>query len=367
MRRGWFHAGSRESSVAARHSCFDPTQSTTDPRMSRLPTARALRPRTAAVAVLVCAALQVLPGIAAESEVIAPDAIVRSAPFDVAPELARVHVGDKLPADDQAQGAWRRVRLPDGRHGFLRDVDAKVVALSPPVPGLPPQTPAAEPDDPAPFPLRPATSTGLPAPAPQGETQRDNTQKKETQTPEPPAAETLFGVMFGLLPVGNLRGTSSNGMQSSDVSGDSFFAVAVATFLDVAASPYFAIGASPQVIFRVKSDGSTGPSATEFDLRGRLTGRLPMSPTTRVYGRLSPAYSIISFPTAPPNVRSVPNPQGFMVDFSVGAEVALLPKLFVVVDLGYQLGFQSSSQDNGGTSFDGSRYLHIGGGLAIAL
>jgi hypothetical protein len=172
-------------------------------------------------------------------------------------------------------------------------------------------------------------------------------------------------VMLETLPVGTLKATTANG--NSNASVDSVFAWAVAAFLDVPASPYLTVGISPQVIFRVKGDGSANQSATEFDLRGRLTGRLPLSPTARVYGRLSPAYSIISLPAPPSNATSRPDPKGFLVDFSVGTEVALLPDLFIVIDLGYQLGFQSSTTADGTATFDGSRYLHIGGGLAVAL
>ena len=149
-------------------------------------------------------------------------------------------------------------------------------------------------------------------------------------------------------------------------STDSAFAVAVAPFVDIALSPEFAIGASLQVIFRVRGDGSTGESAKEFDLRVRLTARKPMSPNVRVFGRLSPAYSSISIPASPTGAPTIPDPQGFLVDFSVGTEVALLPNLFLVVDLGYQAGFQSSSTSDG-NSFNGTRYLHLGGGLAIGL
>lgn len=52
---------------------------------------------------------------AAEAQVTAPEAVVRSAPFDVAPELARVHAGDVLPADDQPAGEWSRVQLRFGK------------------------------------------------------------------------------------------------------------------------------------------------------------------------------------------------------------------------------------------------------------
>src|SRR5215831_42602 len=63
---------------------------------------------------------------AGEAVVSVPECSVRSAPFEVAPEVARLHAGDKLTADDQAQGAWRRVKLPDGRFGLVHDRDLQV-------------------------------------------------------------------------------------------------------------------------------------------------------------------------------------------------------------------------------------------------
>ena len=168
--------------------------------------------------------------------------------------------------------------------------------------------------------------------------------------------------MFELLPVGTLMATESNGKTSRDGSVDSRFAVAVAPALDIAASPYFAMGVSPKVVFRVKGENASARSATEFDFRFRLTGRVPLSQSTRVYGRVSPGFSLISLPDADGN-----DPKGFVIDTSVGIEVAVLPRLFVVVDLGYQVGFQSSKSPAADVTFDGTRYLHLGGGLAVGL
>ena len=70
---------------------------------------------------------------------------------------------------------------------------------------------------------------------------------------KPQAGPTLLGVTFEILPVGTLRATEAG---TTNVSIDSAFAVAVAMALDFPASPYFAIGLSPKVIFRVKNDGT---------------------------------------------------------------------------------------------------------------
>ncbi len=183
---------------------------------------------------------------------------------------------------------------------------------------------------------------------------------QRAEAERPAAGPTLLGVMFELLPVGTLSATPSGG---SNVSADTVFAVAVAPFIDGPLSPYVALGFSPQMVFRVKGDGSSNESAKELDLRARLTGRVPLSPRVRVFGRFSPAFSIVFLPSPPATSSNQPSdPKGFLMDFSVGTEVAVLPNLFVVTDLGYQAGFLSSLDGDLHTS-----YLHLGAGFAIGL
>ncbi len=346
---------------------------------------------------------------AADLDLTAPESIVRSAPFEVAPEIARVHAGDKLSCDDQAQGSWRRVQLKDGRGGFIHDADARVV-VAPVVPAKPAATAAATgpqkvrvavlelgvrasaaadapilrmlhqndevlayPDPQsgwrriegaegqggfvpeaglamaeAPPPAAVPISTGAPQPA------------AAPTPPETAADQTLLGVLFEIMPAGTL---SASEVGAGSASSDTAFSVAIAPFLDVPVLPNFALGFSPQIIFGVKGSNAA-QSATEYDLRARLTTRYPMAPNAQVYARFSPAYSLISVPSPPPGVS---NPAGLVLDFSVGAEIEVLPKLFVVIDVGYQIGFQSTT-DVDGTQVDfDSRYLHLGAGLAVGL
>jgi hypothetical protein len=77
-----------------------------------------------------CAALASTTAGAAERTVTVPETVVRTAPAEVAPEMARAHAGETLSADEQAQGGWRRVQLPDGRYGFVHDADTKAAAES---------------------------------------------------------------------------------------------------------------------------------------------------------------------------------------------------------------------------------------------
>ncbi len=290
----------------------------------------------AAIAVALARVLAVgTPAEAAEVELLVPEAVVRTAPFDVAPELAQVKAGDRLTADDQANGPWRRVRLPDGRFGFVRDADVKVASPAP-----------------SPQPATPAAALAVAA--------------QRAPEPDPSTSKpTRLGVVFSILPVGTLAVRENiQGSGSTNASVDSAFAVAVAPTLDILASPYFSFGLSPQVIFRVGGAGSSAQSAKEVDIRARLTGRLPVSSAgTAVYARLSPGFSMVVFPTPRSDEASVPDPKGFVVDLSVGTEIAVLPRLLAVIDLGYQLGLQSA--DIGDTTFEGTRYLHLGAGLAV--
>lgn len=68
---------------------------------------------------------------AAEVNVTTPEAAVRTAPFGVAPVLARVHAGDRLSGDADVQPGWLRVQLTDGRSGFLPMADAQLTVNSP--------------------------------------------------------------------------------------------------------------------------------------------------------------------------------------------------------------------------------------------
>ena len=266
-----------------------------------------------AAAIVIFATLPAIAARAADREVTADEAIVRSAPFDVAPEIARVRAGDRLPADDQPQGVWRRVQLRRAASGSCAMRTCKSRRLRWPPRRRRRATPPSQRSTPATAPATTPTPVArVRAPAPV-----DN---------KPQAGPSLFGVVFEILPVGMLRATES-GTTATNASIDSAFAVAVATALDFPASPYFAVGISPKVIFRVKADGSEGlQSSTQYDFRLRLTGRAPLSRTTRVYARVSPGYSMISVPAPAPNqVVALGDPKGFLVDTSVGVEVARCP------------------------------------------
>jgi hypothetical protein len=297
-----------------------------------------------------CAAASLTATARAETRaVVTPETPVRSAPFEVAPEIARLRAGDRVVADDAADDAakhgWRRVRLADGRFGFVREADTEPRPDEPPA--APPPPPASE-DAVAASPPAPATPSAPSSPPP------------ARPPAEPAAGPALLGVTLELLPVGTLDMKSPAGDRATR---DAVFALGVAPFLDVAASPYLAFGLSPQVIFRVKADGDEGQSAKQFDVRGRITARLPLSPKVRAFARFSPGLSWLDLPrlTASGGAElDRPRPWGFVMGGAVGTEVAVLPNLSVVTNLGYQFGFQDSTDGEIHTS-----YLHVGAGFAI--
>lgn len=344
---------------------------------------------------------------AAEVDVVAREVVVRSAPFDVAPEVARVHAGDKLSGNDQPSGEWRFVKLPDGRGGYLHEADVKLVAPPPAVavPGAPASPPApqsarvialelgvrATPGDAAPvtkmlrqndrvvvlpelkdgwrsvqlsdgqrgfvqeaglkLDAAPAPAIAAVALAP------ESVAPPPSPTPEHPDAQ--LGLLFELLPTGSVSATELG----SELSSDTAVTVAVAPFIDFPLSPYAALGFSPQFVFGVKGTNATS-SATEYDLRARLTGRYPVSAGGAIYGRLSPGYSIVSAPNLPPGVS---NPAGFLIDVSAGAEIVINPQVSLALELGYQAGFQSTTDTNGAQADLKTRYLHLGVGFLLPL
>jgi hypothetical protein len=99
---------------------------------------------------------------AGEAVVKTPETVVRSAPYEVAPVIARLRAGFRLPADDRPQGDWRRVQLPDGRFGLVHDADVQVTAGPSPAPPAPPPVTVAPP----PLPTYPPPLPKYPPPQP---------------------------------------------------------------------------------------------------------------------------------------------------------------------------------------------------------
>lgn len=92
-------------------------------------------------------------------EVSVGEAVVRSAPSDAAPVIASLPLGTNLGPADPAKGQWRRARLQDGRWGFVRVLEVRVLERAP-VAAATPTVPLATAPAPAPAGCEPICSPG---------------------------------------------------------------------------------------------------------------------------------------------------------------------------------------------------------------
>jgi hypothetical protein len=187
-----------------------------------------------------------------------------------------------------------------------------------------------------------------------------------------PAKPAALGLQLSVMPSGQLSAHASQNGMTFDDTADTDTATALAPFFDYALTRNFTLGVSPQVIFNVKGTNGNG-SATEYDFRARITAQANLSPRLLVFGRVSPAYSIIDMPASFWNQLagtgvSATSPKGFLVDASIGLNGQILPNALLGVDIGYQWGFQTMTATGAGGSVDfdlRTRYLHFGVGFAV--
>jgi hypothetical protein len=98
--------------------------------------------------------------------------------------------------------------------------------------------------------------------------------------------------------------------------------------------PNFAVGIAPRYVLGLKAKDVEGDAATQLDIPLRLIGGAPLADgKARVYGYAAPGYSIVM----PPEGDSW---KGFMLGFGAGGMYAVTPKLMILAEVGYTLGFQ---------------------------
>jgi hypothetical protein len=133
------------------------------------------------------------------------------------------------------------------------------------------------------------------------------------------------------------------------------------------------VGVAPQIIFNVESSIDRS-AATEYDLRARASLQAPATSRLVLLGRVAPGYSIIALPSSTAHAFSgttVGNPRGLVLDLSAGAAYLVSPRLFLLFEAGYQIGFQRASFtfDLGGSGDTAYRvsYPHVGLGFGVTL
>jgi hypothetical protein len=172
------------------------------------------------------------------------------------------------------------------------------------------------------------------------------------------AGGTALTGRLDLLPIGTL--SVDGGGQSEDI--DAAVTFGVGAVLDTEVAPKFRIGIAPRIIIGVKPDEEDdGDDATEIDVAVRGTYVHEIDPLTRAYGFGALGYSVLLFPE---DNSGIDDPAGLVVGFGGGVMYDLNETTFIGGELGYQLGFQSTSFMGQDVTISAS-YLHLGasGGL----
>src|SRR6185503_9848624 len=158
--------------------------------------------------------------------------------------------------------------------------------------------------------LVPALTAAQPAPAP--------------AYPAPPAPNRKPSVRIGgevaLLPLGKLTVASGADKESFDP----VVTVGVGGVLQIPLNDIFTIDFAPRIVFNVKSKDDTD-SATELDLRARLTAGGYVAPNARLYAALEPGYSFVFTPIDPPAGVDMSTVSGLTFGLAAGAVFRVSP------------------------------------------
>jgi len=171
------------------------------------------------------------------------------------------------------------------------------------------------------------------------------------------ASKVRLGLNVVPMPFGTVKATFGGLSGSSDLK----FGFGLFPFFDYLFTPNLFGGVAVQYTFNLKSkDDSGGDASKELDFMLRLGGGGYVADKLQLYGYVSPGYSIIQLPSG----SGVDNPKGFIVGFHAGAMYDVTPGAFLNLELGYQLGFQSTTVL--GTSVDykfSLAQIGLGGGI----
>ena len=177
-----------------------------------------------------------------------------------------------------------------------------------------------------------------------------------------PGAGTFWiGGSFGFLPKGTFD-TGTTGGES--ISGDLATAYSLDAIAEYQLTSLIAVGVMPRYVMNVIASNapSGSDSSAMLDLRARVSVGVPVSPLIRVYGFGTVGYSII-YP--PSNAMTTDNSSGLTVGGGAGAAYRLNPRLRAFGEIGYEVGFQSVS-DNGMTTDAKAQFLEVNVGFQAA-
>ncbi|HEU4728468.1 MAG TPA: outer membrane beta-barrel protein [Kofleriaceae bacterium] len=168
-----------------------------------------------------------------------------------------------------------------------------------------------------------------------------------------------IGGHLGLSPIGSLE-ASAQGFSSSV---DAASAFEIGGLVDYRLTPIFSIGFAPTVVLHVKGTGDSD-SGSELDLPLRVTAGSEVAPRIRLYGFVTPGFSILYPPSN--GQGDTPHPSGFMIGFGGGAGYHVAPRVMLTGELGYQFRFLSDTVAGVDATFH-VNYLTLSVGAAFAL
>jgi hypothetical protein len=175
-----------------------------------------------------------------------------------------------------------------------------------------------------------------------------------------PGPKVWIGGSLGLSPVGTLKAKVD--ALNLDASDDAGVAFQINGLIDFRVTPLLSIGFAPGIIFNVKATNDD-TSGSELDLPIRVTLGGPVAPKIRMYGFVSPGYSIF-YP--PSDADALGHPAGFMLGFGGGAGFRVAPGVMLTGELGYQFRFLSNTVN--GVDFTlQNNYLTFAVGLVAAI
>jgi hypothetical protein len=142
-----------------------------------------------------------------------------------------------------------------------------------------------------------------------------------------------IGAELAVLPMGTLKASAGN----LAISGDTTVAMGVGGVVQHPIDSHFTVEFAPRAVFHLKGENDD-KSATELDLRARLTAGGYVSPSVRLYGAFEPGYSFLVLPDD--MASDVPSPNGLTIGLGAGAAFKAADRTMVTTEIGYQFGFQ---------------------------
>ena len=197
--------------------------------------------------------------------------------------------------------------------------------------------------------LVPAAAAAQPAPAAPAAS-----QTSATTLADPPM---WGGLAIDVLPKGSIA--VSDHTTGTSLSSDTTTTAAVTGLFDVRVWKFLSVGLWPTYITNVQAHNAND-SASELDLRARVTAAFAPGPRVRLFAYGAAGFSWVF----PPNEMGVSEPDdtGPCFTFGGGAAYGVGTRTALAADIGYQIGLQSASGLDVHVS-----YLHIGIGVLVAL